>query len=384
VAYFYRRSPGALRELLSTIRLNFIWCIIASVALALLSLRLPVSFAYDLSTSTSFFVSLVAYTALATPASILPLLVTASGDFAAYVKLTNGSAILQTGLILVACLTFGSQYEHVVAALALGQLLLIAGVLVHLRRQLARHQSTLLGLRTVYTYGLRSQWGALMKLLSHRLDILIVSSLVTAADVGRYSLAVSLRDIGLLPQSVYAAPLQNAVIDREKNPAVSDKTLVLGSLILQVGLSVLLAVIAVVSLPYLIATIYGPSFARAGKPAVVLFTSIVFLGPAAVCWVTFNSKGRPELNSMVMTAAALIGAVSTYLLTSSHGLYGAAGAVVLTSAVTLLLSLVLLIRIQKYQASDLPVAWRRAGATARGLLRSFYRSAGTSAARDAK
>jgi O-antigen/teichoic acid export membrane protein len=381
-AYFFRRSPDCLRELLHTIGYNFLWCLLASTALALLSLRLPTPFAADLAASSWFLLGLVAYTALTTPASILPVLVAGAGDYPGYVRLTNGFAAAQIGLVIGGCLILGFRYQYVIAALALGQLLLIAGVLLYLRRHLARPHAPKLGARSIYSYGLRSQWGALMKLISSRVDILIVGALMTSSDVGLYSLAVSLRDIGLLPQSVYGAPLQNALIDRGKTSAGSDKTLVLGSLILQFGLSALLVLVAVFSLPYLIPLIYGSTFAAASKPAALLFTSIVFLGPAAVCWITFNAKGRPGLNSVVMTVAAIVAAGSTYLLSSRQGLYGAAGAVVLTSLVSLLLSLVLLGRLQSYRPSDLPVALRRASSTALGFLRPLHR--GTSAPRDAK
>jgi O-antigen/teichoic acid export membrane protein len=383
-AYFFRLTPDSLRELLRTTGYNFLWCALASTTFALLALHLPLPFAADLGTSSWFLIGLVAYTALTTPASILPVLVTGAGDYQAYVRLTNGFATVQLGLVVGSGLVFGFQYQHVIGALALGQLLLVVGVLLYLRRYLPRSDARKFGARSIYGYGLRSQWGALMKLLSNRLDILIVGALMSASEVGLYSLAVSLREIGLLPLPVYAAPLQNAVIDRGKTPAASDKTLVLGSLILQFGLSTLLVLIAAISLPYLIRLVYGPNFAPGGGPATLLFTSILFLGPAAICWITFNAKGRPGLNSVVMTVTAVVGAVSTYLLASRHGLYGAATAVVVTSAVGLLLSLALLARLQNYRLADLPVAWSRARLTALDLVRPLHRARGTSAPRDAK
>jgi O-antigen/teichoic acid export membrane protein len=217
--------------------------------------------------------------------------------------------------------------------------------------------------RDTLAYGLRLQWGVLMKLLSSRADVLTVGALTSSTFAGLYSVALNIRDIGLLPLSIYAPPFQNLVIDRSRAGAGSDRGPVLTGLLLQGGLSIAIACVAAIALPVLIPVVYGRSFQPAALPAVILFTSIIFLGPAGLCWMTFNAKGRPQLTSLLLTTSGILGpALSYLLLTRGYGLKGIATGAVITGALTLGLALLLLQRLQHYRWRDVREGMLRSGA----------------------
>jgi O-antigen/teichoic acid export membrane protein len=368
VSYHFRREPGSLPSLLRVVGSNFAWCCVVAVAIALLAPHLPLPFARDLERSAGLQFALAGYLAVSTPAIILPGLLTAAGDYSSYVRLTNLDALAQTVIILSVILVFGASYQPIVAALAGEQALAIGVYLWYVRRYRHRAPEVHLPAREAYIYGIRLQWGVIMKLISSRADLLIVGALLPVTQVGLYSVALSLRDLGLLPQSVYAAPFMNLVIDRSKDARQSDRIPVLTTLILQIGLSIAMAVVAAAALPLLIPAVYGSAFSAAAGPSTLLFASIVFLAPASLCWMTFNARGRPHLTSVILTAGGFLGPVMTFVLVSrGYGLLGASAAGLLTAALTFLLSVYFLLRMQEYRRSDYREALQRAKIMLGGL-----------------
>jgi O-antigen/teichoic acid export membrane protein len=361
LSYYFRSRPGSLRSILVVIASNFVWCSVVAVALALVAPELPLPFAADLRAAPGLQLSFAAYLALTTPATILPGLLTAAGDYGWYVRLTNLDAFLQAVFTVGAIILLGPSYQFVIPALALEQAFAVIAYLWYIRRYRDRSPRAGLELREAYAYGLRLQWGVIMKLISNRADLLIVGALLPVSQVGLYSVALGLRDLGLLPQSAYAAPFMNLVIDRSREGQPSDRVPVLTTLILQIVLSVMMVLVALPVFPLLIPGIYGSDFAPAVGPSLVLFASVIFLAPASLCWMTYNAKGRPHLTSLVLTAGGVLGPLLTYILIShGYGLYGASAAGVLVAAVTFALSLYLLVRLQEYRRSDYQQAMHRA------------------------
>jgi O-antigen/teichoic acid export membrane protein len=370
VSYFARRHPGSLPSLLRIVAGDFVLALALGSAVAAALPHLPTPWAMELR-ATPWAVPLVAaFFAVGTPLAILPGLVNAIGDYTGYVRLSILDAVLQACVAVGAAVLVGSDFLTVVGALALAQTFAV----VRYGWTLARRggDSVRIPAREAYTYGLRVQWGVIMKLLSTRADLLIVSAVLTARDTGLYSVALTLRDIGLLPQAVYAAPFQNRLVDKARDPSGSDRTLVLTSLLLQLGLGLAMAIAAALTLPWLIPLVYGSAFAAAGGPAVVLFLSVAFLLPASLCWMTFNSKARPELTSVILTASGLMGPLLTWaMLRAGYGLWGAAVAGIASAGLTFALSAALLWRVQGYRRADLGASVSRV----RSLLGAMAREA---------
>ncbi|HEU5304074.1 MAG TPA: oligosaccharide flippase family protein [Gemmatimonadales bacterium] len=375
VSYHFRREPGSLPTLLRVVGSNFVWCCAVAIVVASIAPRLPLPFGADVQHSMKFRLALAGYLAVSTPATILPGLLTAAGDYGSYVRLTNLDALAQAVLVIGVILVFGASYQPVIAALAVEQALIIGVYLWHVRRYRHRAPEVSLRARDAYGYGLRLQWGVIMKLLSNRADLLIVGALLPVTQVGLYSVALGLRDLGLLPQSVYAAPFMNLVIDRSRDDRPSDRIPVLTTLMLQIGLSIVMVLAAAAALPFLIPLVYGPAFGPAAGPSALLFASIVFLAPASLCWMTYNAKGRPHLTSAILTAGGVLGPLLTFVVVSQgYGLYGASGAALVTAALTFGLSIYFLLRLQGYHGSDYREAFRRARSMLVGLaeqLRSW-------------
>jgi O-antigen/teichoic acid export membrane protein len=369
VSYYYRQRPGALASLMRVVYLDFLWCCAVALILALIAPHLPLAVAPDLRASESLQALLAAYLAISTPIWILPGFISAAGDYKAYARLANVDVGLQAASTVGACLVFGASYVHVIAALTLEQGLMIGVYLWFLRRYRHKAPAAPISVRETLTYGLRLQWGVLMKLLSSRADILTVGALTNSALAGLYSVALNIRDIGLLPLSVYVAPFQNLVIDRSRGGSASDRSPVITGLLLQFALSLALAIVAAFALPLLVPLVYGPAFRPATGPAVILFSSIVFLGPAGLCWVTFNAKGRPHLTSLLLTVSGILGPATTYVLLSrGYGLVGVATGTVVVAGITLGLAIVLLQRLQRYGRDDLREGLIRAAAISKLAL----------------
>jgi O-antigen/teichoic acid export membrane protein len=362
VAYFFRREPGTYGSLRRVIFADFAWCVVVSGALALVAPHLPFAFATDLRDSPAHRLLLAAYLAVNTPTWIFPSFVSAAGEYASYVRLTNTDAGLQAVFAIAACALFGPSALHVVGALTAEQILMSAVYLRFLRRYAHLAPPAPLTLGQTLSYGLRLQWGVVMKIVSSRADILTVSALTGQAQAGLYAIALNIRDIGLLPQSVYAAPFQNLIIDLAKRGETSDRLPIVTGLALQVWLSLAMIIAAAIALPFLIPLVYGAGFALAVIPAVVVFISTLFLGPAGMMWMIFNSKGRPHLTSGLLTAGGILGPAVTYVLLSrGYHLTGIAAGSVATSALTFALCLTMLQRLQHYRTADVKSGVARAG-----------------------
>lgn len=361
LSFHFRREPGSLGSLLRVVGSNFAWCCVVALALSFVAPHLPLPFAQDLERSVGLRVALAGYLAVSTPAVILPGLLTAAGDYGSYVRLTNLDAVAQAVLVLGVIWVFGASYQPIIAALACEQAIIIGVYLWYVQRYRGLAPEVRLPSRVAYGYGLRLQWGVIMKLISSRADLLIVGALLPVSQVGLYSVALSLRDLGLLPQTVYAAPFMNLVIDRSKESQPNDRVPVLTTLMLQIGLCVAMIVAAAVAFPWLIPVVYGSAFRSAVPPSTLLFASLLFLAPASLCWMTFNAKGRPHLTSVILTAGGILGPLLTYALVSDgYGLYGASAAGLASAGLTFFLSVYFLFRMQAYRAADYRDAWRRA------------------------
>jgi O-antigen/teichoic acid export membrane protein len=85
-----------------------------------------------------------------------------------------------------------------------------------------------------YRYGARSYGAAVCKFLAQRFDRLFLVTVLGSAGYAQYSLAVSIRDMAVLPSNLYAMTLRNDQIDllaRERRVAVARSLLLKQSLI---------------------------------------------------------------------------------------------------------------------------------------------------------
>jgi O-antigen/teichoic acid export membrane protein len=352
--YFYRRSPGTLSALLRLLAYNTLWCIFVALTIILAMANDMLPF-LDVGTQpdSALLISYAVFLVAGTPATILLSTLMASGNYRVFATMNSFGTVMQTVLIAALGVTGLVTLTNFIAIAALIQVLVTGVMLAYLWRRSRETAAEAIRTWEVYSFGLRLQWGIIMKLVSTRLELLIVAAILPPAQVGIYSLALSIRDAGLVPQSIYTAPLQNMIIDRNSGKEqTSDRNMVLLSLVLQIAVSVIMSIGAALVLPFVIPVLYGQVYAAAIIPSIVLFASIIFLGAASICWIVYNGKGRPELTSAVLTVSGIAGPLIVFALTHLYGLTGASVASLLIAALTFGVSFGVIVHLQKYTFAD--------------------------------
>lgn len=355
-AYYARRQPEATRSLLRVLGRHLIALLVAAAVAAILASRLQVDGLRGVLSPAWFVAVLVVFVTLGTAAAVLPVFVLARGRYSTYVGVTNGTALLQLSFIVAAYFIAGASWRAFITAAACSQ-----AVIVAIERWLvlrdARHGGEVVPARACYGYGLRIKWAEVMKLLSGRVDLLVVAAVLPSAQVGVYSLVVGLREFGMAPLRVYAGILQNLLVDRERH-GHDARGIIIGSILLQTAISLGLFLGAAVVFPLLLPVMYGTRFAGVVTPAILAVGGAGFLSIAGLCWTVFNMSGRPEMTSAIVTVSGLAGPPLVFLLARRYGLNGAALAGVLAAAVACVLSLAVLIRERRYRGADVVAALR--------------------------
>jgi O-antigen/teichoic acid export membrane protein len=193
-----------------------------------------------------------------------------------------------------------------------------------------------------YRYGVRSYGAAVSKFVAQRFDRLFLVTVLGAAGYAQYSLAVSIRDMAILPANLYAMTLRNHQIDlvaREQRIDAA-RALLLRQSLLWCGLGLLGAAAMYPLWTPLVRWAFGSQFEGTGD-----FLRIISFsgGPIAIMGYSWNHlyalqwPGRVTL----LTAASLGLAIPTFLiLIEWRGpSAGVAAAVVVWAAVAALASL---------------------------------------------
>lgn len=369
-AYYARRQPGAIKSLLRIFSRHLMGCVLLTSAAAILASWVPNAAIQEVLSIPWFAVVVVAYVTLSTAATVLPGFLLACGRYSAYVTYANVTVAVQLSLILVCALLVGPSWRGFITAAACAQAIVVALVFRDVFRRSRMAATESVSARQCYGYALRIKWAEVMKLLSGRIDLLVVAAALPAAQVGTYSVVLSFREFGMAPLRMYAGILQNMLVDRDRVGANS-RVLILGSLTLQCIISLVASLGAAVCLPVLLPLMYGARFADAVTPAVFGVFGTVFLSVAGVCWIVFNMSGRPQTTSGIVTVSGIIGPPLVFALAVRYGLKGAAFAGVVTGAITCVISLFMLIRLRRYTLGDLVVALQGL----RSLVTDFKRAA---------
>jgi O-antigen/teichoic acid export membrane protein len=185
-------------------------------------------------------------------------------------------------------------------------------------------------LRLATSFGVKTWAANALQLLNYRLDIFILNAFVVRADVGVYSIAVSLTALGwILPQalesvlmpraaSLAAAAGEGEAQARESDAAVARATR--HSVLLVVPTFLALVVILVVGIPI----VYGPEFHRSIVLGLILVPGVLALGVGKVVSAVIAGRGRPIL-ALYTVAVVMPITIGLYLvLIGSIGVTGAA------------------------------------------------------------
>jgi O-antigen/teichoic acid export membrane protein len=155
-------------------------------------------------------------------------------------------------------------------------------------------------LRRAVRFGLQS-WGAnLLQQVNYRFDVLILGGFASAADVGVYSVALTLTSVAwVLPQALQtvvfprAASLDEAAVVGEATSAESDEAVaraIRHGVLLTVPAGIAVAVLLAVGVPLL----YGHSFHQTIPLGFVLLPGVLLLGIGKILGSVVTGRGFPR------------------------------------------------------------------------------------------
>lgn len=185
-------------------------------------------------------------------------------------------------------------------------------------------------LRSVLSFGVQSWGSEVLRYSNMRLDLFFVAAYASAADVGKYSVAVTVAGIGLiLPSSLSTAVMPRtakltgasargeiAADDADLSDARACRHTVL--MLLPTGL--LVALLLVVGVPIF----YGSEFDETIELGLILMPGVLLLGVSQVMTSIVQGRGRPDYAFYVVLATAPPTVLAYVLVIPDAGATGAA------------------------------------------------------------
>ncbi|WP_158657469.1 oligosaccharide flippase family protein [Blastococcus saxobsidens] len=172
-------------------------------------------------------------------------------------------------------------------------------------------------LRNIVSFGSRAWLGSVASMLLARLAPLLMVPLSTVEDLGLYTVATTISDLPL----VVALAVQGALYgvdsrstDARRLTATTRTTLLIG---------VLGCTLIGITLPLWIGFLFGPEFAAATLPTVMLLVSALICIPGLMAASAVAAWGRPGLRSLGLVVTLVANAGSFVLLVPPFGVYGA-------------------------------------------------------------
>ena len=213
-------------------------------------------------------------------------------------------------------------------------------------------------------FGLLAWAGNLLQQINYRFDVLILGAYATAADVGVYSVALTLTGVAwVLPHGLQmvifprTASLDAAAGSGELSAADSDAAVARG-----VRHSVLLlapAGLVVAALLAIVPLVYGSSFHETVGLGFVLLPGVLALGVGKVLGSVVAGRGAPRYNLYTAAVVAVLTLVLYFTLIPAYGEWGAAVGSSISYLITAVISAVFFKRVLKIPLTAALVPDRR-------------------------
>lgn len=177
--------------------------------------------------------------------------------------------------------------------------------------------------RPLAVYGVAQIATAAPTVLNTRLDLLVLSQAVPAADLGRYAVAVSLTAIPLPLCSAIGNVAFPRLAARRSNDTKTDRLqwlAVFGSAVIAIAVLLPLSFAA----SWLVPTIFGPSYNKAVPIVWVLAPAALFMACGQVTGDLLRGTKRPMVVAKAQTIAAVATLALLVLLLPFIGVYAAA------------------------------------------------------------
>ncbi len=254
-----------------------------------------------------------------------------------------------------------------VAGLAVSHVLGAAAAAILLRRgtRIVRSGSgSREELRVAVKFGLQAWGSEVLQNLNYRLDLLILNAFAVRADVGVYSVALTVTGFAwILPSALQTVLFpRTARLEREgetRGAGRSEVELAASrgtrqSVLLLLPTAVVLAVVLVVVVPLL----YGPKFDRTVALGLILIPGTLALGMARVLVAVTSGRGHPIYSLYGRLIDMPVTAVLYLLLIPAYGATGAAIGSTISYALTGVISLLFFLRVVRLPLRELFVPTR--------------------------
>lgn len=176
-------------------------------------------------------------------------------------------------------------------------------------------------IKEMLNFGYKQHLGSICQILNYRIDMLIIVYLLTATDLGLYSIAVVVAEmIWYLPNSIGQVLYAKVASESDKLPS-SFTPLVCRTVILIIftGCLILYALSDVV-IPYL----FTPRFTASVAALKLLLPGVIFLSVSKILGSHLTGLGFPQYSSVASAISLVATIVFDFLLIPFFGINGAA------------------------------------------------------------
>jgi O-antigen/teichoic acid export membrane protein len=176
-------------------------------------------------------------------------------------------------------------------------------------------------LKREFRYGIIIYFSALFIYLNYRIDQIIIKNMIGNADLGIYSIGVTLSELlFLIPDSVTTALLGRLcnidnLIDKKKITTATVKY--------TLYISLMLCFVGILMTP-LIPIVYGKQYIRSIDVTIILFAGIIFASMGKVSYSYFFTEGRPKIHLLITFMTLIINVIFNLILIPKIGIDGSA------------------------------------------------------------
>jgi len=257
------------------------------------------------------------------PVALVASFATSVGNGLGLLKKASLANMIATGLTLLLVLAaYALGQLNVTAVLAISVttgLVSLAFVVSAMRSRLGHLAVRIAAFRESAKYSLKSYLGNLAGYLNYRFDIILVGYLAGAASVGIYSIAVTFAELmWYVPNALATSILSKSMgLDASEGPRLTSRTSRVTSLLMT-----LVCLVAAALISPVVRVFYGPEFASAVPPFLILLPGVWLVGVGKVASGHLAAQGHlfPGI-SMISTALNL---AANLLLIPWMGVTGAA------------------------------------------------------------
>ena len=246
-------------------------------------------------------------------------------------------------------LNFINPYRASLAIL-LPNVLLLMGNIIWLRIAIpGRLSVSLVECRRITALGIKFYGSHLIGTVSDQVDRIIVIGFLSTVDLGYYGIALSLSRVLNAVQTATTMSILPKIINKSDE---SIKSTLKRAFILTLSLSLFVGLVMVATSRFLISTFFGPSYLNAVSSYDILVAEAILLGCTNVIAQFFMAKGRPQINTYIISIAFIIGVPFMFWFSRIYGLIGVSFGLLLITSIRLLSTGILFIWFTKFQLKN--------------------------------